>query len=441
MNKPKHAALLLLLHQPYRITDTSQFETANLDEVFIGNYNKDSYQSSNQQIFERVAQNSYIPTAQFWLRYLENHPDFCVNFTFSGTFLEQCRQYPQYGKQIIDLFRALVATGRVGIAAETYYHSICHMYSWEEFARQIEAHRILIKETFGIWPKYFRNTESQMNNQIAEFVRLMGFDSTSAPGLYKNLKYNEVAPCLKTIERHRFDTSITKSALSHNTTKYTPRYMTIAPLDHLVSDMIFNLKNFQEKKQEFKSQISDSTWEFHLLFNDFEALGEHNNSHHGNIYESMEEYIELFAEENISFLTLDQLPSYADYTRPNYDLQYDVSSGNANQDLESWRGNYYQEMAFIKLVELHNTAARLYDSPDPRSQELLGMYRKLTTSDHFYYLADIPGPVGEVHKMFSPFNSVEQAFKCYCDTIDKVESAIDNHLEKFKVYPHSVLRY
>lgn len=426
INHRKYASLLLLLHQPYRVTDSTQFKVNTIEDLFEGQYNKAGYISSNKDIFEKIAQNCYIPAGNFWLRYLEKHPDFKVNFTFSGVFLEQCLQYSNYGSEVLTIFKKLVATGRVGIAGENYYHGITHYYSWEEFARQIQEQRQLIKELFGVWPTYFRNTENKGNNEIAEFVRLMGFDTMGFPGLYRFLD-NQEQPTLKSIERPLFYREHVEAAINHNDNETTPRYMTIAPLDHKLSDTIFNLKELTSEESILKENIKSSNWGFHLLFNDFEALGEHNSNTDG-VYEAMEKFIELFTEEGITFLSIGDLSNHANFEEKKYNIPFSVSSGNAKQDLESWRGNYLQEKAFVALTYLHDEASKLYDDQSKEAKRLLDAYRKLTTSDHFYYLADIPGPVGEVHKMFSPYNNTKDAFESYMFAINFVRDKITEYL-------------
>ena len=427
-NSPnKYAALLLLLHQPYRVTDTTQFEVNSLEELFAGKYNKAGFEASNQTIFERIAQNCYLPAGEFWVRYLEKNPEFRVNFTFSGTFLDQCEEYPRYGRQVIELYQRLAKTGQVGIAGENYYHGVSHYYSWEEFARQIQEHRVRIKELFGVWPTYFRNTEGQLNNEIVEFVRLMGFEATGMAGLYRHLRPGEL-PVIKRIERPRFDREAARAAVEQNEREYTPRYMAVAPLDRDLSATIFHLQRLNKIEEEFRQRIRRSDWGFHLLFNDYEALGEHNSEDEDDVYAAMEKFISIFQEEGIKFLGLEDIPEKADFEARPYHIPFDVATGNHNQDLESWRGNYFQEKAFVALSYLHDAASKLYDLEDPEAKRLLKAYRRLTTSDHFYYLPDIPGEVGEVHLMFSPYNSQRDAYDSYLYALEFVQHEVQKYL-------------
>ncbi len=59
----------------------------------------------------------------------------------------------------MESFKKIVATGRVEVLSETYYHSLAWLYSKEEFAQQIKDHRKLIYKIFRKKPTIFRNTE------------------------------------------------------------------------------------------------------------------------------------------------------------------------------------------------------------------------------------------------------------------------------------------
>lgn len=82
----------------------------------------------------------------------------------------------------MDSFKKIVKTGRAEILSETYYHSLAWLYSKEEFAQQINAHRKLIYKIFRKKPTVFRNTELIYDNEIGNFVREMGFKGVLAEG-------------------------------------------------------------------------------------------------------------------------------------------------------------------------------------------------------------------------------------------------------------------
>jgi alpha-amylase len=53
----------------------------------------------------------------------------------------------------------------------------------------------------------------------------------------------------------------------------------------------------------------------------------------------------------------------------------------------------------------------------PKTEALKEVWRRLQTSDHFYYMSTKTGPDGEVHSYFSPFESPYEAFISYVNVI------------------------
>ena len=106
------------VHQPMRIKKYRFFDIGQDHKYF----NDDSEASlNNTWIMERVARKSYLPANKVLLELLERHLEFRCSFSFSGIFLEQIeRDFPE----VLASFQVLVATGRVEVLSETYYHSL-----------------------------------------------------------------------------------------------------------------------------------------------------------------------------------------------------------------------------------------------------------------------------------------------------------------------------
>ena len=58
-------------------------------------------------------------------------------------------------------------------------------------------------------------------------------------------------------------------------------------------------------------------------------------------------------------------------------------------------------------------------------EELLGRWRKLTTSDHLYYMCTKWFSDGDVHKYFSPYSSPHDAFIAFMNVLDDLGRRID----------------
>lgn len=116
------------------------------------------------------------------LELLNKYPEFKASYSFSGVFLEQCLNFGKIGQEVLESFQKIVKTGRVEILSETYHHSLAWLYSKEEFAQQIKAHRKLVYQIFRKKPSVFRNTELIYNNEIGNFIHEMGFKGILAEG-------------------------------------------------------------------------------------------------------------------------------------------------------------------------------------------------------------------------------------------------------------------
>src|SRR5664279_939489 len=169
--------LYLHVHQPLRIRQYSIFDTAQKHDYF-DEPNTDT-DRNNERILRKVADKSYRPMNALLEKLLAEHPEFKVSLSITGTFIEQAEKW---APDVIESFQRLVATGRVEIVAETYYHSLAFFYSRDEFVRQVEIHRQKIRELFGVETNVFRNTELSYNNELAQWADSYGFKGILAEG-------------------------------------------------------------------------------------------------------------------------------------------------------------------------------------------------------------------------------------------------------------------
>lgn len=157
------------VHQPFRIRPYSIFDAGVEHNYFDA---PDGTRTSNRDILLKVAEKSYIPTNEYLMRMIDAHPEFRFSISITGTIIEQ---FERYAPEVLESFRRLVATGRVEIVAETYYHSLAFFYDRDEFQRQVDMHRQKIQEVFGVTPTAFRNTELAYNNDLAAWADNAGY--------------------------------------------------------------------------------------------------------------------------------------------------------------------------------------------------------------------------------------------------------------------------
>jgi alpha-amylase len=106
------------VHQPWRIRRYTVFDTALRHDYFS---ESDFSERNNRLVFEKVANKSYRPMNALLEKLLDRHPDFKLSLSISGVFIEQAREW---APDVLESFQRLVATGRVELVAETYYHSL-----------------------------------------------------------------------------------------------------------------------------------------------------------------------------------------------------------------------------------------------------------------------------------------------------------------------------
>src|SRR5690348_1917351 len=110
--------LYFQIHQPYRIKRYRVFDIG-LDSNYFNDISGTNL--DNSWVVRKVANKSYLPAGRLLKEMLVTYPDFKFSVSFSGVALEQ---FEQFVPEVIEVFKDLVATGRVEILAETYYHSL-----------------------------------------------------------------------------------------------------------------------------------------------------------------------------------------------------------------------------------------------------------------------------------------------------------------------------
>ncbi|MGM0770206.1 MAG: glycoside hydrolase family 57 protein [Halobacteriota archaeon] len=99
-------------------------------------------------------------------------------FDISGIFLDQCKWNPS----IVESFQELKDRG-AAFASSPYYHSISSLFpDNKEFKEQVSMHRNKIKETFGIDPRTFINSELILNKELSSVLKEMNFKCMISEG-------------------------------------------------------------------------------------------------------------------------------------------------------------------------------------------------------------------------------------------------------------------
>lgn len=378
------------LHQPYRLEDISVFDIGN--KV---NYFEDRGEEINRVVFQKVAAKSYIPMLKLLKKEVYKHSDFKFSFSASGLFLEQALKYSPL---VIDLLKSLVKSGQVEVLAETYYHSLAALYSEAEFKIQVEAHERLIEKIFGLKPKVFRNTELIYSNQIAQMVENQGYIGTLTEAVDRYLGIRPKTQVFSGKTKNKLPVLLKHAQLSDDIAfRFSDKSWKMFPLT-------------SEKFIEWVHVYEEN--EFVNLFMDFETFGEHQWEDTG-IFEFFSHFIKQFLSHNWNkFVNPSEVfEKYSSekkrQTLPAYDVPDPISWADVDRDLTAWRDNDFQIDTLRLIYEMEDEVLK------SKNQVLIDDWRRLQTSDHFYYMCTKWSEDGDVHAYFSPYPSPFDAYKRY----------------------------
>ncbi len=391
--------LYLHVHQPYRVRPYGLVEAGRNHTYFE---TETLNAASNETIVRKVAEKSYRPTNEQLLRLLKKHPEFRVSLSITGTLMEQLSAW---APDVLESFQALVKTGRVEILGETYYHSLAFFYSREEFESQVKLHKKRVQELFGVTPKVFRNTELAYNNDVAAWADRAGYKGIIAEGWDPILDW--------------------RSPNFMYRPTYTSKIRLLLKNYRLSDDIAFRFSNRGWKEwpltaEKYVSWINAFEPDQQLvnLFMDYETFGEHQWKDHG-IFDFLEHMTANFLKtEGNRFMTPSEAIS-AFKPRDYIDVPDILTWADTERDLSAWIGNAMQQQAAVALYKLEK---EVYAT---KNIDIIGDWRRLTTSDHFYYMCTKWFNDGDVHAYFSPYESPYDGYMYFMNAVRDLRVRID----------------
>jgi alpha-amylase len=378
------------VHQPYRMRHYRVFDIGYSDEYFD--------HSKNEEICKKVAEKCYLPANAMMLELLKKHPEFKISYSISGVALEQ---FAEYTPEVIESFKKLVKTGQVEILSETYYHSLAAIFDAAEFREQILQHRKVIKQHFGVTPTIFRNTELIYSDGIADMVEEMGFKGMLAEGADRILNWRSPNFVYEPVNGKGMKLLLKNYKLS--------------------DDIAFR---FSQKSWESWPLTSDkfADWVHAIdgagdtvnLFMDYETFGEHQWEDTGifDFFRALPEAILKHSKFNFSTPSevIKKYPPVAKLSMPD-----SVSWADTERDLSAWLGNPMQDNSIAWVYSFNK---QLKARKDPH---LLHQWRKLQTSDHFYYMCTKYWSDGDVHKYFSVYDAPHDSYVIMSNILTDLE--------------------
>jgi len=393
----KAIVLYLHVHQPYRLRHYTVFDSGADHNYFFAPYDRPE---SNERILNKVAEKSYLPVNERLLRLLQANPDFKLSLSITGVVIEQLERWSPAALQS---FKDLCATGRVELLAETYHHSLAFFYSREEFETQVEMHRQKIQDVFGQTPQVFRNTELAYNNDLAYWADQAGYKGILAEGWDPVLDW--------------------RSPNFIYRPKYAERIRLLLKNYSLSDDIAFRFgdRDWAEwplTADKFSHWLSEDHQGTNFnLFMDYETFGEHQWEASG-VFEFLEHLPEQWLKtEGHTFMTVSEA---IDTFEPvdEIDVPQTITWADTERDLSAWLGNAMQGSSITALYDLRDKILASHDL------ELIEDWRRLQTSDHFYYMCTKWFNDGDIHAYFSPYDTPYEAFINYMNVYRDLHSRL-----------------
>jgi len=380
------------VHQPYRLNRYRLFDIGSGLDYFDD--------EANAEILRRVAAKCYIPANRLLAREIRRSGGrFKLALSLSGTLLEQLATW---APDALASFQDLVDTGGAEILGETYCHSLAGLVDEAEFTAQVSSHRRLIELMFGRRPHVFRNTELIYWDSLAPIVQRLGYRGMLVEGADRALGWRS--------PNHVYAAAAAPA-------------LRLLPRNYRLSDDVgfrFSERSWAEwplTATKHADWLAAAPGDSVHLFLDYETFGEHQWAETG-IFEFLTHWPNECFTRGLEFVH----PSELARRCPVGTLSFPTPTSWADQerDTSAWLGNRLQDAAHERLY-LVGTAVKATGEA-----ALLDQWRRLTTSDHVYYMCTKWLADGDVHKYFSPFDSPYDAFIAFMNVLEDLEQRAGN---------------
>ena len=396
------ACFYFQLHQPRRLRRFTAFDDGR-------DYFDDGL---NREILGRVAACSYTPGLQLLRRLLagESGGPFRTGLSVTGELLEQLAEFTP---GVVDELVGIALTGNAEFLGETFHHSLASFYDLDEFEAQVAMHARLIHERFGQRPAVFRNTELIYTDALAAQL--------SDLGGYTGVVTEGVERVLAGRSPNRLYAPVSAAPAADAGLVASPPPV-ILLRNHPLSDAIgfrFGVSGPGGGKLtpgHFADRVASEPGDVVGIFVDFEVFGEHQQGP-GLTFDFLARLPEALARAGVTCVT----PAEAiDLHRPvgRMAAPKAISWADRERDLSAWLGNAMQGSAARDLYAL---AEQVHAAGDA---DLLRDWRRLTNSDHLYYMATKSGPDAAVHRQFSPYESPYAAYINYMNVVDSIRARL-----------------
>lgn len=389
------------VHQPIRLRNYSVFDIGNSHDYFNA--------QKNREVMEKVAKKCYLPTNKLMLQLINKHDGkFKIAYSITGMAMEQ---FKEFAPEVLDSFKELAKTGCVEFLSETYYHSLSYLYSKQEFKEQVEMHRKMIYDNFKYKPTTFRNTELIFNNELGKFIEDMGYDAVLAEGADHILGWRSPNFVYRPSTCNRIKLLLKNYKLSDD---IAFRFSNQGWKEHPLT---------VEKYAKWINSVNGNGTNINL-FMDYETFGEHQWSNTG-IFKFMEILPqELLKHPHNSFMTPSEVAKI-NVPVADIDMHNFVSWADLERDLSAWLENKMQQTALKEIYAVESLIKKTKD------KKIIEDWRKLTTSDHYYYMCTKWFSDGDVHKYFNPYDSPYDSFITFMNVLNDLIARAEHKVIPF----------
>ena len=378
--------LYFQLHQPYRVRRYRIFDIGT-DATYFDDV-------ANRDVLRRVADRCYAPATAILAR-AAKESGARFSLSISGVLLQQLADEAPAAYTNL---QALVATGGVEVLGETSHHSLAALENTAEFSEQIDLHRAAVKRHLGVEPApVFRNTELIVSDTLLSLVAKHGFKAMMVEGADHILGGRS--------------TNHVYSAAAAPSLKLLPRNY------RLSDDIAFRFSardwvGWPLTADKWADWVAASDGEVVSVFLDFETFGEHHHSESG-ILDFLRALPEALRKRNVRMVTPTQAASRAPAGTLSFPTP--MSWADTERDTSAWLGNPLQRAAHSRLYALRDKVLARGDVNQ------IEQWRRLSTSDHFYYMSTKWHADGDVHTYFNPHATPYEAYISFMNVMSDLE--------------------
>lgn len=394
------------VHQPHRL----RIDGVNQDANNL--YSRYFDDEMNEHFFKDVAENCYFPATERLLREAKRFEgsdrEFKVNFSISSSWIEQAKKYHP---ELIDMLNRF-PDSTIDFIGQAHYHSLAGLFSdKEEFRWQLEKHRSIIEDNFGVRPQVMTNTELIYHNEIGKVAAEEGYKGIFTEGADRILGWRS--------PNHAYTQP---DFVTENGTNIMLRNRKLTDdVGYRFSAEWWN--EYPLTAEKYARWLAGSEGDMINLFMDYETFGEHHWEGTGILWflEALPQ--EALKHDNLSFQKVREAATQNDPVGKFDAFEYNtVSWADQEMDASAWLGNPMQKMLFDKIQELEHKVKKLEDP------EVKDVWRKFITSDHLHHIATKTMDDGSVHNYFSYFDHPHQGFAVITEHLMDFQQQVERRL-------------